>query len=155
MHKLPTADAVALTLTTFLRRKVQVAAAITPDRLPILGLYRSTADHNVASCECDVAFAAITAAAFALIPAAVAHESVKANQLDESLQEIYGEVLNVLSRLFADTDGVRITLSSTTFPPSPLPESMSQRPASGVVSFEVSVDGYGKGLLSLGLLEAV
>lgn len=155
MHKLPTTDAVALTLTTFLRRKVQVAATTTPDRLPILGLYRSTAGHDVASCESDVAFAAITAAAFALIPAAVAQESVKAGQLDESLQEIYGEVLNVLSRLFADTEGMRITLSSTTFPPSPLPESMSQRPAGGVVSFEVSVDGYGKGLLSLGLLEAV
>lgn len=155
MHKLPNADAVALTLTTFLRRKVQVVAATPPDHLPILGLYRSTAEHNVASCESDVAFAAITSAAFALIPAAVAQESVKSGKLDESLEEIYGEVLNVLSRLFSDTDGLRITLTSTTFPPAPLPEIMSQRPEGGVVGFEVSVDGYGKGLLSLGLLEAV
>lgn len=154
MQALPTADAVALTLTTFLRRKVQVTSASIPDRLPILGFYRSTAERDIAVCESDIAFAANSAAAFALIPAPMAQESVKAGSLDEGLQEIFAEVLNVLSRLFADTDGVRITLTSKTFPPDPIPSSMSQRPAGGEVGFEVSIDGYGKGFLGLGLLEA-
>lgn len=155
MNKLPEADAVALTLKTFLRRKVDVKIATVPDRLPILGFYRSSADHDIAVCESNVAFAAVSAAAFALIPAAVAQESVKAGRLDEGLEEIYAEVLNVLSRLFADTDGQRITLTSKVFPPTDIPAQMSQRPAGGSIGFEVTVDGYGSGLLSLGFLEAL
>lgn len=155
MQSLPNADAVAMTLTTFLRRKVKVTPATVPDRLPILGFYRSTEATDIAVCESDVAFAANTAAAFALIPAPMAQESIKAGTLDEGLQEIFAEVLNVLSRLFADTDGVRVTLTTTVFPPEDLPERMVQRPAGGEVGFDVSIDGYGTGFLGLGLLGAV
>ncbi|MEO6699188.1 MAG: hypothetical protein ABIR53_05990 [Paraperlucidibaca sp.] len=155
MQSLPSAEAIALTLSTLLRRKVQVTQASVPDRLPILGFYRSTADHDVAVCESDIAFAAHAAAAFALIPASIAQESVKAGVLDEGLQEIFAEVLNVLSRVFADTDGMRITLTSKVFPPSDIPAQMTKCPAGGEVGFEVSIDGYGKGFLGLGLLVAV
>lgn len=154
MKALPTADAVEKMLSTFLRREVFVKEAPIPDRLPILGFYRGEGPQNIAVCECDVAFAAFSAAAFALIPAAVAKESVADGRLEEMLEEIYGEVLNVLSRALADTDGGRITLTEKVFPPAPIPESMAQRPQGGEIGFQVEIDGYGKGMLALGILEA-
>lgn len=155
MSSLPQADAVAKMLSTFVRRPVSVKEVPVPDRLPILGFYHGGSNHNVAVCECDVAFAAYSAAAFALIPAAVAKDSVKDGRLEDSLEEIYAEVLNVLSRAFADTEGERITLRDKVFPPAPIPEFMAQRPAGGEIGLAVEIDGYGKGTLVLGILEAV
>lgn len=155
MSSLPHPDAVAKMLSTFVRRPVSVKEVAVPDRLPILGFYHGSSDKNAAVCECDVAFAAYSAAAFALIPAAVAKDSVKDGRLEDTLEEIYAEVLNVLSRAFADTDGERITLNEKVFPPAPMPECMSQRPAGGEIGLEVDIDGYGKGTLVLGILEAV
>lgn len=154
MPSLPTPDAVSQTLSTFLRREVFVREVPVNARPPVLGIYKSSSGAPVAVCASDIAFAAFSSAAFALIPVPVARDSVKAGALEEGLGEIFAEVLNVLSRLFASHEGVRVTLMQTVFPPAPLPPSGSQPAPGGELGLEIDIDGYGKGLLVLGLLGA-
>jgi len=156
MSTIPSLEVVKQNLKTLLRRNVDVTKVATPSpaHIATVGIYKSGDGTLSAACLCDVAFAAYTGAAFSLIPRRVADESVDANKLDEFLEDNYGEVLNVLSRLFSTHDSQRVTLAQKFFPPAALPACVVDAdPASGL-DLRVEVDGYGEGLLSLRLLKA-
>jgi len=106
----------------------------------------------VVACMADVAFAAASSAAFALIPARVAAESAASQKLDESLAEIFGEVLNVMSRLFTHHENTRVTLQATVMPGQPLPAVLGSLSSERCLDLLVDIDGYGKGRLILCLL---
>jgi hypothetical protein len=152
MASLPTADIVADTLSKMLRRTVR--AKTTPAKASLAklaGLYRSKDDTPVAACMTDIPFAAYSGAAFSMIPADAAKDSIKAGALDEGMQDNFAEVLNMLSRLFADQGNHRIALQAKSFPPAALPELASKALSGGgkKLDLEIDIDGYGKGLLML------
>ena len=152
MATLPTAEIVSDTLTKMLRRTVRAKAApVKATSAKLSGLYRSADDTPVAACMADIPFAAFSGAAFSMIPADAAKDSIKAGVLDEGMQDNFGEVLNVLSRLFAGQGSQRITLQAKSFPPAALPEAASAALAAAgkKLDLEVDIDGYGKGLLML------
>jgi len=154
-HALPSNDVVEQTLSAFVRREVFVKVA-PPGGAPLkfAGVYHDSSHQLVAACFADVAFAAASAAAFALIPAPVAREAAASGTLDESLTEIFAEVLNVLSRLFTSNDSQRITLRDKYLASGSIPADV-QACASGPNSLDllVDIDGYGKGRLVLGLIK--
>ncbi len=151
--KLPALETVAQTLRAFVRRPVEVSLAPAGSMsLPLAGIYHDGSQHPVAACLSDVAFAASSSAAFALIPARVAAEATAAKALDESLSEIFAEVLNVLSRLFTSHDNERITLREKFLPPQALPAQLSAIAAGDRLDLMVDIDGYGQGRLVLCLL---
>ena len=155
MATLPTADIVADTLTKMLRRTVRAKAApVKAASAKTAGLYRAVDDTPVAACMADIPFAAFSGAAFSMIPADAAKDSIKAGVLDEGMQDNFGEVLNVLSRLFAEQGNHRVTLQTKSFPPAALPEAASAALTTSAkkLDLEVDIDGYGKGLLMLRLM---
>lgn len=153
MATLPSTETVVNTLTTLLRRRahVSVAKPAASQAIPIVGVYRSGDGVPVAACLSDVAFSAYAAAAFSLIPCRVADESIKAGALEEGLEDIFGEVLNVLSRLFMAHETQRITLLSKSFPPAAVAENVMTAQGDSV-DLDIDIDGYGSGRLSLRLL---
>ncbi|MES3041138.1 MAG: hypothetical protein V4730_08300 [Pseudomonadota bacterium] len=153
-YQLPSLENVAKTLSAFVRREVSVTVAKPggDGHLPLAGLYHNGNKQLVAACMADVAFAAASSAAFALIPARVTAESVAAQKLDESLAEIFGEVLNVMSRLFTHHENARITLHSTVMPGQPLPAVLGSLSNECCQDFVIDIEGYGKGRLILCLL---
>lgn len=155
-HSLPSLDVVAQTLQAFVRREVTVtmAPAGGAGLLPLAGIYHDGSQQPVAACLSDVPFAAASAAAFALFPARVAAEAAAAKLLDESLAEIFAEVLNVLSRLFTSHDSQRITLRDKFLPPQALPAQLAALRPEDCLDLAVDIDGYGKGRLLLCLLKA-
>jgi len=152
--QLPSLNDVAQTLSAFVRREVHVTAAKPggDGHLPLAGLYHDGNRKLVVACMADVGFAAATSAAFALIPARVAAESAASQKLDESLAEIFAEVLNVMSRLFTHHENARVTLQQTVMPGQPLPAVLGSLSREGCLDLVVDVEGYGKGRLILCLL---
>lgn len=155
-YQLPTLNDVAQTLSAFVRREVHVTAAKPggDGHLPLAGIYHDGNRKLVVACMADVGFAASSSAAFALIPARVAAESATSQKLDESLAEIFGEVLNVMSRLFTHHENSRVTLQSTVMPGQPLPAVLGSLSRESCLDLLVDVEGYGKGRLILCLLPA-
>lgn len=153
--KLPALETVAQTLKAFVRREVEVTLAPAGSvSLPLAGIYHDGSQRPVAACLSDITFAATSAAAFALIPARVAAESTAARALDESLSEIFAEVLNVMSRLFTSHDSERVTLREKFLPPQALPAQLGMIAAGDRLDLAIDIDGYGRGRLVLCLLQS-
>lgn len=152
--KLPALDTVAHTLRAFVRREVTVTPSARPGAglLPLGGIYHDGHQQPIAACLSDVTFAAASSAAFALIPPRVAAEAAAAKALDESLAEIFAEVLNVMSRLFTSRDDERVTLRDKFLPPQPLPAQLANVTQDQCLDLDVDIDGYGKGRLVLCVL---
>jgi hypothetical protein len=150
MATLPTPEVVATQLGALLRCTVKAeAVTIKSATSPSFGLYHSGDEKPIAVCGADLPFAAFSGAAFSMIPAETAAESVKDGKLEEGLAEIFGEVLNVVSRMFGEHDTRRVTLMQKSYSPAPpTAEVVSTiRAAKQKLDIEVDIDGYGKGLL--------
>jgi hypothetical protein len=96
----------------------------------------------------DLTLAASLAAALSVVPAAAVKEAVASGSMDESLQDNYSEVMNVLSR-FLSMGGRPFRLGPLTFPPAgpapelaPLVEGSDEKRV-----FGVEVPGYAAGRL--------
>lgn len=144
--QLMNAEEVGRTLSALLRREVfaRVAKTAPAASLTAGGIYHDGNGKLLGAVLADLAFTAYSGACFSLIPPDVAEECIAAKTLDESMRENFAEVLNVGSRLF-NTSG-RVALKSTFFPPAAVPAE-----ANGIqsVNFEVRIEDYGTGLLSL------
>jgi hypothetical protein len=71
---------------------------LDPTTLPIVARYIGDNDELLALSCWDVACAAITAGAFAMIPKPVVEECVANQELDELVAECFHEVANIASR---------------------------------------------------------
>lgn len=96
----------------------------------------------------DLPLAASLAAALSVVPMAAVKECVAAKKMDESLQDNFGEVMNVLSR-FISGGGRTFRLGAVTCPPAtvsadlaPLVEGSDEKR-----QFNVEVPGYAAGRL--------
>jgi len=156
MASLPAPKEVSDALTMLLRRNVKATATqLKPANIKMAGLYGSSNDSpTIAACMVDLNFAVYSGAAFSMIPADAARDCIKANELDEMMQDNFGEVLNVFSRLFGEQDNKRILLMNKVFPPSALPDDASQSLTAGSkkLDIEVDIDGYGKGVIAMRLM---
>lgn len=149
MASLPTTAEVEQLLKTFFRREIDISTTAAPATpLPYAGAYVSGDGSTVAAVRADIGFAASSSAAFALIPAGVAKENIQSGKLDETFTELYAEVLNVLSRLFANKDFDRVTLSQKDIGQGTLGSGNEKQ----ALHIAVDVDGYAPGKLSFYLL---
>jgi len=96
----------------------------------------------------DLALAASLAAALSVVPVAAVKEAMAAKAMDESLQDNFGEVMNVLSR-FLSMGGRPFRLGPMTCPPAgPAPELAALVDGSDEKRvFNVEVPGYHAGRL--------
>lgn len=134
-------------LSSLFNRECEVSsvnAALDADAA-VRGNFVDDNDNLIALVHSDLAFAAFTGAAIAMLPAGGAEDAVDEGELTEMLEEAYGEVLNVLSRMF-NLEG-RSHCRYTQMEVAPL-EACSIEPTI-TASFEVKIPGYGAGHLTL------
>lgn len=158
MTTLPDAKETAKLLTSILRRNVKVVAIkpVPAKELLAGGHYLDGQKALVGGCFADKALINYAGGALSLIPADAAEDNLKLDGLDEIVQENFAEVLNIFSRLFDLANKSRIVLGPTEFPPAPrsaASESMLGATAQRA-DFDVTIDGYGKGRMTLALLPA-
>ena len=153
MIKLPNANQLAFSIGKLTRRSVEATLLAKPAavKLPYGGTFHGGDKTMIAMCAADLAFAAYTGAALAMIPADAAEERIKAGALDQDLEENFAEVLNVLTRVFIVPDTHRVALIGAISPPNALPATIEGAAAASVkrADFELDLDGYGRGYLTL------
>lgn len=100
---------------------------------------------------CSLELAAALAASIALIPAAVAEESVQEGRLSADLAENLFEVLNVLAGLFNRQHAPHVKLHEVYPPGKPAPVEVAGRlrMLGERSDLAISVHGYGSGRLSI------
>jgi hypothetical protein len=157
MAALPDGEGVAQFFSSTLRREV-TAKVVKPadDRLVMNGHYVNGSKALIAGCFCDRALVAYAGAAFSLVPAGAAEDSLAEAELDEVLVENFAEILNICSRLFEGGTGQRVTLSNIEEPGTPasaVSREMLKNPVKRL-DLEVDIAGYGKGRLALALQPA-
>ena len=153
---MPDNEDVARFFSAALRREVTTKAVKpTPDdRLVIAGHFVNGMKTVIGGCFCDRSLVAYAGAAFSLVPADAAEESLAPGaELDEILVENFAEILNICSRLFEGGTGQRVTLSSIEYPGTPASEASRAMLKNPVKRLDVEVDiaGYGKGRIALAL----
>lgn len=153
MTQLPQAHQLATYLGRLLRRDVEakLLSKPAPGKLAYAGTFHGGERTVIAMCAADLRMAAYTGAALSMIPPDAAQEQVATGALDETLSENFAEVLNVLARVYVVPESRRVTLLQSIFPPAAAPASIDGVPAGQVkrADFEVTLDGYGTGLLTL------
>jgi len=153
MLTLPSSDKTARLLSGLLNRPVKAKPAAAPSAptMKFVGLFGRGDGQAGAACFADLPLAAYAGAALVMIPSDVAQQSARSKDIDPMLAENFAEICNVLSRLFADDDTIRVKLEGTAFPPAALPETVTKLygAAKQKLDLEIAIDGYGSGRLSL------
>ncbi len=148
---LPDETAVAQFLRILLSRgaTLRKSSVLSPRGRVAIAEYGELAGEPRFLLLCNVPLGVYLGASLSLLSASVASEAVKADELTESLAENLSEVFNVASRLF-DGWGARIILRRVFLPGTPVPDEVLKLADSKQrVDYEVRIDGYGSGKLSL------
>ena len=153
MYSLPTDKGLAQMLSATLRRDTKLTAVKTPlaSAMTIGGLFVDAQNKVIGGVLADLSLACLAGAAFSLIPADAARDSIKAKGLDDFMRENFAELLNIFSVLFNPQRSHRVRLSATPFPADAASSdllALAAKPAKRM-DLEVDIDGYGRGLLSL------
>ncbi|MET0793409.1 MAG: hypothetical protein ABW061_17945 [Polyangiaceae bacterium] len=96
----------------------------------------------------DLPFCCWSGAALALLPPGLAQDAIKAGKLDQTLQENFAEVANVLTAAFREF-GERVILGQIHYAKSLAPETRPLLGAPRRLDLEVTVTGYGAGRCGL------
>jgi hypothetical protein len=155
VRKAPTPDAIAKMMSDLLgvptTTKV-LSAAVPATALRIFGTYVDDANKLTWIGAMDVACAASTGAALAMMPIGPVHESIKGNTLTPAMIENSREVANVAANLFNTLSGHgHVRLKDYVVGPQPIPSTLQSLMAKPVlrVDLEVAVRGYPAGKLTL------
>ena len=153
---LPTAVETRDLLVALLGREVEVtvgAAAVNPAAPggAVVGSFVDDALRLRALVVMDLALAANSGAAIALVPARSARLAVESGYLTPSLVENASEILNVAATLFHHDGAPHVRLDATYLPNEMLPSDIAQWVLAYVrrLDLEVSIVGYDSGRLSL------
>lgn len=147
---LPNAEAVSRNLRDLFSKPVtvKVGQALPSASLAFVAVYVDPAGTPVALGLSDIRFAAYSGAALAMIPVAVAAESVKKNKLEENLRENFYEVINILAAVMNASSEAHLKLGELAGP-AQAPEAAKAiiaKPGKRV-DFDVTVEGFGAGKL--------
>lgn len=121
---------------------------VEPDGSHVLAAYNDDLGRIAAVITADLAFAAATGAALAMIPATAAQEAVLAGELSETLIENYREIANMTSSLLNKPTTPHLKLMDVWPSDHPdLPADVWAILASPTKrrEYAVTIDGYGSG----------
>lgn len=112
------------------------------------GLYVSDKNALIGACVADLRLAANTGAALAMIAEQVAKEAVTSGELPDNLRENFYEVANIVSALLNGPSVPHLRLTELV---DGIPEDVValSRRASGNKRYDVTIDGYDGGTLTL------
>jgi hypothetical protein len=152
--KLPPAEAVARMLTDLLGRPCSVKPTAKPGFADqgLIGVLVDRPGTMRGLTFSDKSFAALSGAALALIPRAVAEEAARKGAVPQSLLENHQEIVNISTALFnavnADVDHLKLKEMMATAPTTPQAiRTFLVKPAARL-DLAVDISGYGVGKLS-------
>jgi two-component system chemotaxis response regulator CheY len=153
VHSAPLSAALCQRLcSSLIRRTFEARDTKSPskDRAPIVAIFCTPDEPNIAALIVERELAMFLGAALSLFPKRVAEEAATSATVPERIQENLHEVLNLFCQAFAGTHGAQVQLRTI--------ETDGRRAAAlrrrflrldDVAHVEVSIEGYGKGIISM------
>lgn len=115
----------------------------------VFGRFVDDNDKLVAVVSADAGFTCYTGAAIMMLPPAAAEDAKKSSDMPEEITEAFGEVLNVLSRLFNTSDRPHCRYTTADYGKAPDDIKAFIKASSSRDSYGFEVGGYGQGTLTL------
>ena len=150
-----TPSAVSAMMTSLFGKKVAVKKTTPMDPAEVgksmLATYLRDDGSVGALCIADVPLVAYAGAGLTMLPVGYAKEMAKTGELAENVQDNFGEILNIASRLFNSPRTPHVTLSEVKLKPVLVPPEVGaviSKPAHRV-DLELSIPGYGDGRMTL------
>jgi len=141
-------EAIGQLLTATLGRSVSVVRSRqTPGKGDLFGVYANSEKMQKAGLLVSLSLAAHLAAALQIFPPARANQNITSGRLEEEFVENVQEILNICSQVVTNATGERMTLAEVC-PWDKAPQRFKDALRSAA-AFEVTIQGYGKGLLSV------
>jgi len=112
--------------------------------------YVDDSNQLVATCSCDVAFAAYAGASLSMLPVGGAREMVETNDLFPMVFDNLNEIMNIVSTTFMCDHSAHLRLGKL-YKPTELSETVGESVAGSLYKRGVSVEvpGYGAGNITL------
>lgn len=123
----------------------QLDESLSADKHFVAGTYLDEAGAVKRLILCDCAFANRAGAALTMVPARTVDESIKNNDIEGNILENLGEILNISVNLLSESTSNHLVLGEVT----KIAELESQMDFSDSTSFEVDIEKYGKGVLTV------
>lgn len=146
----PSPDALSHVLRDLFGRQVtlKTGGAIAPLKVALAAVYQDAEGKPLAVGLTDVACAAYSGAALAMIPKGVADDSVKRAKLEDNLLENFHEVVNILASTL-NTSGSHVRLAALVAPKdlSADAQAIVKKPRARV-DFDLTIADFGAGKLS-------
>ena len=115
----------------------------------VFGRFVDDNDKLVAVVSADAGFTCYTGAAIMMLPPAAANDAKDSAEMPEEITEAFGEVLNVLSRLFNTSDRPHCRYTTADYGQAPDDIKAFIKASSARDSFGFEIGGYGQGTLTL------
>jgi hypothetical protein len=153
-YRLPIQETVRDLLSGLLGRGCAVtkqAKPLAPKAVAIVADYVDDAGAVAALAVADVGFASRVGAALALVPAPVAEDAVKADDVPDNLLENTQEVLNITARMFNGASSPHVRLRAVRRRDEVLPDEVTSllERCTARKDYGVTIEGYGDGRLAL------
>ena len=142
---LPEADAVAEVLGMLFGDSTPVVASDS-HAAGHMGVFSTPDDSEACLMICDANFACLGAAKLLMVPAGGAKDMAASGDRTEAISEGFYEIVNICSTLYPASTDVPVTLQELKTDQDYTPNTEAYP---NIVSFKVTVPGYGDGLITL------
>ncbi|MEM7098665.1 MAG: hypothetical protein AAF541_10445 [Pseudomonadota bacterium] len=140
---MPDSDAVAEMCQMLFGEEAKATAVDSAPEAVLVARFVCDDNRSVATCTCDIEFAAYSGSALSMINAEAASEFVESGQLSADARDNVREVMNLFSSLYMDDDSDHlrlISLENANFWRVP--------PAIDITNVQIEIPEYGEGLVT-------
>lgn len=102
----------------------------------------------VAVCGCDLPFVVYSGTALSMIPSDVAKEMIQDKDVSSNVYDNFYEIMNICSKLLMSDTSDHLRLDKSLLPEDSAEPLAELEGKSAVTTFNVTIPGYGDGLLS-------
>lgn len=144
----PTADSVQELLAMLFGDALTVVST-EPEKLsePYVATYINMDGDVVAVCACDISLVARAGAAFSMVPADVAEESINGEEVSDIFRGNFHELMNICSKLMMSDDSDYLKLEKTLVPAENSARIVAAMVGANAFAFTVNIPEYGDGVM--------
>ena len=144
----PSPEEVGRLLSRLLGKRVTAKRAGPTKRVAAVSTYVSVDNQLAAACAFDLEFANYAGAALAMVPSAIAVESIQVRKIEEEALENLREVANIMASLFNGPKSQIKLRDVNKTPPTAEMVALATRPARRV-DLDIEITSYGAGKIVL------
>lgn len=145
-YEIPTPESTTSLLAMILGDGISVKdAEVTDFTTQHVAKFVDPDDKLVAILGCDIPFVAYSGAALSMIPVGAAEDMISDNDLSDTVQANFYEVMNICSKLMLSDTSLHLRLTDVVPPGESVDFVAELSEAGNCLGFDIDIPSYGKG----------